>query len=279
MKRFAALLVTALACLLLPSCDPPPFPPGYVVGLGVGPRDFTTGTTGDTWVGASWLGSDVNSELGVEMNAYLPEHLRVYSVSSGLRVDGEFRTGFWSLDGAELSEPVRVPGQQDGCSFIPTASLPEGWYVVALDLGRWGAYPGVRDVPVEDNVAYVRFHVGGPVWVQTDFYPADPESGLPDAYIGPVVGGALSSLSVNPFSLRLDGVEDSRCEEVRDEDYGWWFWRCSALPPETELTVRLDDDSFVSALSGIREHTFRADSFAQVQIDPRFGIDVARGTP
>jgi hypothetical protein len=80
----------------------------------------------------------------------------------------------------------------------------------------------------------------------------------------------------------VDGTLDPRCAELRDPEYGWWYWQCSSLPPETELTIRLDDDSVVSALSGLRSQTFRADAALRdyrLQIDPRLGIDVVRGAP
>jgi hypothetical protein len=98
----------------------------------------------------------------------------VYSIDTGQRVAGEVRLGFWTMDGTELSEPVRVPygrdGGREGYSFIPDTPLADGWYVAALDLREWrasGHVVGVAGV-VGDDVAYMRVHIGpAPVWFET----------------------------------------------------------------------------------------------------------------
>jgi hypothetical protein len=283
-NRFVIFFVV-LATSVLSGCANEPPVPNYMFSLGAGTVDFTVGLTRTDPVFVSWLASGLQPGTAAEADAYFTEHLRVYSIDSGQRLAGEVRVGFWAMDGTELSEPIRVPNEQEGYSFIPDVPLTDGWYIAALDLGGWRAshlvnnFGGGETVHAEGDVLYSRFHMGpAPVWFATDFYPVEPGD---RSTIGPRIGVPVLELLDNPFSLRMDGVVDSRCTEHRDPDYGWWYWECPALSPTTEITVRLEDDSVVEALGGVRVQTLVAADSPEIhrRIDQRFGIDIARGAP
>jgi hypothetical protein len=269
-------LMTATVMILLTwlsACENQPVNVNNSMTVGFYVRDWTVGVTATSLAAVGWTG-DVDPAFALAADEFFPDRLRLYSIDTGLPVAGEVRTGFFSLDGTELSEPIRVPGQQEGYSFVPDAPLADGWYILASERGTY-FWPGVSH---EAGVGYARFQVGNaPVWYGSAFYPLESD-GVVAHSIGTYVAGPLHDLATNPFSLRVDGETDPTCLEHR-ADSGGWYWECPYLTPESQVTITLDDTSVVVPLQGVREQTHPAVVAAELFLVPRLGVDLVRGTP
>lgn len=279
MTRKPLPLTTAAAMvllMLLSACENQPVNVNNSMTVGFYVRDWTVGVTATSLVAVGWTG-DVDPAFAFAADEFFPDRLRLYSIDTGLPVAGEVRTGFFSLDGTELSEPIRVPGQQEGYSFVPDAPLPDGWYILASERGTY-FWPGVSQ---EGGVGYARFQVGNaPVWYGSGTAPR-VAGGLDRYYVAVHIAGPPDGLTTNPFSLEVDGAPDPTCVEQRDVDSGDWYWACPSLREESELIVHLDDPTVVLALDGILEQTLSGGGLPSpfVPVVPRLGVDLARGTP